>query len=167
MLVVCQVVYDVVQRIVHHVVEVERREARVEVGGNGRGADLAMPSARAAASCAASLRTGVHRHARETEIIFMAPSGLFAPINDTISVLVDVEKLDWSKPAAKLNPAARWKRKIDAGEALHVAAISGLSRVAAAEYLRAMGETVAREADVSELHAKLKQGERTSGRVRE
>lgn len=61
-----------------------------------------------------------------------------------------------SKPAAKLNPAARWKRKIDAGEALHVAAISGLSRVAAAEYLRAMGETVAREADVSELHAKLK-----------
>ena len=70
MLVVCQVVYDVVQRIVHHVVEVERREARVEVGGNGRGADLAMPSARAAASCAASPRAGVHRHARVTEGIF-------------------------------------------------------------------------------------------------
>ena len=54
-MVVCQVVYDVVQRIVHHVVEVERREARVEVGGNGRGADPGMLSARAAASCAASL----------------------------------------------------------------------------------------------------------------
>ena len=62
-----RVVYDVVQRIVHHVVEVEHREARVEVGGNGRSADAGMPSARAAASCAASPRAGVHRHARVTE----------------------------------------------------------------------------------------------------
>ena len=90
MLVVCQVVYDVVQRIVHHVVEVERREARVEVGGNGRGADPGMPSARAAASCAASLRTGVHRHARETEIIFMAPSGLFEVIMTCTYLCLDV-----------------------------------------------------------------------------
>ena len=62
--------YCGVQRIVHHVVEVEHREARVEVGGNARSADLAMPSARAAASCAASPRAGVHRHARVTEGIF-------------------------------------------------------------------------------------------------
>ena len=54
----------VVQRIVHHAVEVEHQEARVEVGGSARSADLAMPSARAAASCAASPRTGVRRHAR-------------------------------------------------------------------------------------------------------
>ena len=46
-----------------HVVEVEHREARAEVGGNARSAELAMPSARGAASCAASPRTGVHRHA--------------------------------------------------------------------------------------------------------
>ena len=76
MLVVRRVVYDVVQRIVHHVVGVEHREARVEVGGDGRGADPGMPSARAAASCAASPRTGVHRHAHVAESIFMAPSGL-------------------------------------------------------------------------------------------
>ena len=69
--------YCDVQRIVHHVVEVEHREARVEVGGNARSADLAMPSARAAASCAASPRAGVHRHARVTEGIFTAPAGLF------------------------------------------------------------------------------------------
>ena len=71
MLVVRRVVYDVAQRIVHHVVGVEHREARVELGGNGRGADPGMPSARAAASCAASPRTGVHRRACETESIFM------------------------------------------------------------------------------------------------
>ena len=62
--------YCDVQRIVHHVVEVEHREARVEVGGSARSADLAMPSARAAASCAASPRTGVRRHALVTEGIF-------------------------------------------------------------------------------------------------
>ena len=73
---VCQVVCHVVQRIVHHVVEVEHQEARVEVGGSARSADLAMPSARAAA-CAASPRTGVRRHARVTESIFYGwlPSG--------------------------------------------------------------------------------------------
>ena len=69
MLVVRQVVCHVVQRIVHHAVEVEHQEARVEVGGSARSADLAMPSARAAA-CAASPRTGVRRHARVTESIF-------------------------------------------------------------------------------------------------
>ena len=58
-----QVVCHVVQRIVHHAVEVEHQEARVEVGGSARSADLAMLSARAAA-CAASPRTGVPRHAR-------------------------------------------------------------------------------------------------------
>ena len=62
-----KVVCHVVQRIVYYVVEVEHREARVEVGGNGRSADAGMPSARAAASCAASPRAGVHRHARVTE----------------------------------------------------------------------------------------------------
>ena len=71
--------YCGVQRIVHHVVEVEHREARVEVGGNARSADWAMPSARAAASCAASPRAGVHRHARVTESIFTAPVGLSSP----------------------------------------------------------------------------------------
>ena len=73
---VCQVVCHVVQRIVHHDVEVEHQEARVEVGGSARSADLAMPSARAAA-CAASPRTGVRRHARVTESIFYGwlPSG--------------------------------------------------------------------------------------------
>ena len=76
MLVVRQVVCHVVQRIVHHAVEVEHQEARVEVGGSARSADLAMPSARAAA-CAASPRTGVRRHARVTESIFYGwlPSG--------------------------------------------------------------------------------------------
>jgi hypothetical protein len=71
--------YCDVQRIVHHVVEVEHREARVEVGGNARGADLAMPSARAAASCAASPRAGVHRHARVTEGIFCGSRRAFSP----------------------------------------------------------------------------------------
>ena len=79
--------YCDVQRIVHHVVEVEHREARVEVGGNARSADLAMPSARAAASCAASPRAGVHRHARVTEGIFTAPVGLF---QDRISIVIRV-----------------------------------------------------------------------------
>ena len=41
-----------------HVVEVEHREARAEVGGNARSAELAMPSARGAASCAASPGAG-------------------------------------------------------------------------------------------------------------
>ena len=77
MLVVSKVVYDVVQRIVHHVVEVEHREARVVVGGNGRSADLGMPSARAAASCAASLRTGVHRHAARGGKHFYGSVGAF------------------------------------------------------------------------------------------
>ena len=78
-----QVVCDVVQRIVHHVVEVEHREARVEVGGNARGADLAMPSARAAASCAASPRAGVHRHARVTEGIFYGSRRAFRDLSVT------------------------------------------------------------------------------------
>ena len=71
-----QVVCHVVQRIVHHAVEVEHQEARVGLGGSARSADLAMPSARAAA-CAASPRTGVRRHARVTESIFYGwlPSG--------------------------------------------------------------------------------------------
>ena len=60
-----------------------------------------------------------------------------------------------SKPA-KLNPAARWKRKIDDGEPLYAAAIDGLSRVAAAEYLRAMGETVARDVTLSVMQGMLK-----------
>ena len=72
MLVVRQVVCHVVQRTVHHAVEVENQEARVGLGGSARSADLAaMPSARAAA-CAASPRTGVRRHARVTESIFTA-----------------------------------------------------------------------------------------------
>ena len=58
-----------------HVVEVEHREAREEVGGNVRSAELAMPSARAAASCAASPGTGVHRHARVAESIFCGSVG--------------------------------------------------------------------------------------------
>ena len=67
-----QVVCNVVQRTVHHAVEVENQEARVGLGGSARSADLAaMPSARAAA-CAASPRTGVRRHARVTESIFTA-----------------------------------------------------------------------------------------------
>ena len=70
MLVAPSCVHWVFQRIVHHVVEVEHREARVEGGGNERSADPAMPSARAAASCASSPRAGVHRHARVTESIF-------------------------------------------------------------------------------------------------
>ena len=77
MLVVRQVVCHVVQRTVHHAVEVENQEARVGLGGSARSADLAaMPSARAAA-CAASPRTGVRRHARVTESIFYGwlPSG--------------------------------------------------------------------------------------------
>ena len=75
---VCQVVYDVVQRIVHHAVEVKHREARVGLGGSARSADLAMPSARAAA-CAASPRTGVRRHARVRDgkhFLRLAPVGL-------------------------------------------------------------------------------------------
>ena len=87
-MVVRRVVYGVAQRIVHHVVGVEHREARVELGGNGRGADPGMPSARAAASCAASPRTGVHRRACETESIFMAPSGLFFSYVPTYDIAI-------------------------------------------------------------------------------
>ena len=71
----------VVQRIVHHAVEVEHQEARVEVGGSARSADLAMPSARGAASCAASPRAGVHRHARVTEGIFYGTRRAFWSLN--------------------------------------------------------------------------------------
>ena len=52
--------------------------------------------------------------------------------------------------------AARWKRKIDAGEPLHASEIDGLSKVAAAEYLRAMGVTVARDAVLPVLQEQLK-----------
>jgi hypothetical protein len=82
--VVRQVVCHVVQRTVHHAVEVENQEARVGLGGSARSADLAaMPSARAAA-CAASPRTGVRRHARVTESIFYGwlPSGFHRGVRD-------------------------------------------------------------------------------------
>ena len=83
-----QVVCHVVQRIVHHAVEVEHQEARVEVGGSARSADLAMPSARAAA-CAASPRPGVRRHARVTESIFYGwlPSGFHRGVGARTRVL--------------------------------------------------------------------------------
>jgi hypothetical protein len=94
--VVHRVDYCDVQRIVHHVVEVEHREARVEVGGNARSADLAMPSARAAASCAASPRAGVHRHARVTEGIFYGSrrARLLLSFNTIFRVLDFSENLD-------------------------------------------------------------------------
>ena len=50
----------------------------------------------------------------------------------------------------------RWKRRIDAGEPLHTSQIDGLSKVAAAEYLRAMGVAVARDAVLSVLQEQLK-----------